>query len=386
MLMRLAKVYLMEAFNQARVERQMSRHSEALLRRYRAEGFYPLLLVLLGLLSALLLLLLAGFVVLQGQIAVTSVLILTAALVSLYWPLSSWLENRRILRRAHRSAEVMFHFLDRRGGVGMVVGAEFLPLLSKQLDFENVTMQEPGTGRRVLQGVTLTIAAGQRVAVVGPEDAEKRALIYLIPRFFDPTSGDIHIDRKNIRGVTLDSLRAQIGIVLQHNLIFNDTVANNISCGDPGFPLPRIIEAAKQAHAHQFIQKLPQGYSTVVGEMGHPLSHSEKFCVALARAILREPALLIIEEPLNPLDDETKASLDDTYDRVLPGRTVIFLPHRLSTIRNCDKIFLLFNGRIEAVGVHRDLLANNELYRHLQYLEFNEFASMVASGQTYLNE
>jgi ATP-binding cassette subfamily B protein len=215
------------------------------------------------------------------------------------------------------------------------------------------------------------------VALVGPEDMQKHALVYLIPRFLDPAGGEIRIDRKNLRWVTFDSLRAGLAIVLQHNLVFNDTVANNIGCGDASYQLPRIIEAAKIAHCHKFIQELPQGYETPIGEMGHPITLGDKFRIALARAILRDPSLLISEEPHLPLDDDSKSLLDDTYTRILPGRTAIFLPHRLSTIRSCDKIFLIYEGRIEASGDHRELLASSELYRHLQYLEFNEFAGLV---------
>jgi ATP-binding cassette subfamily B protein len=380
MLMRLVKVYLMEVFNQARVERQMSKYAGAQRRRYLGEAIYRPLLVFMGLVAALVLLYVAGFTVLSGQIGVTSCLVLATALVSLYFPLANWLETRRFLRRGRESAIVLFNFLDRAGGVGQGAEAEFLPALSKQLEFDNVTLNEPGTGRKLLQGVSLTIQAGQRVALVGPEDTEKYALVYLLPRFLDPTSGEIRVDRKNLRWVTLDSLRAQIAVVLQHNLVFNDTVANNIGCGDPAFTLPRIIEAAKTAHAHQFIQKLPQGYETPIGEMGHPLKQGEMFRIALARAILRDPALFVVEEPTVPLDEDTKSLLDDTFARVLPGRTTIFLPHRLSTIRHCDKVFLLCNGRIEAAGEHKELLAQNDLYRHLQYLEFNEFAGMTSSN------
>jgi len=380
MLMRLVKVYLMELFNQARVERQLSRYAVAQLRRYRGEAIYQPTFLLLGMLAALALLYLVGLVILSGQVGVTSAIILATALVSLYWPLEGWLEHRRYLRRARESAVVLFKFLDRPGGVGQVVEAEFLPALAKSLEFDNVTLQEPGTGRKLLQGVTFAVPAGQRLALVGPEDTEKHAIVYLIPRFLDPTSGEIRIDRHNLRWVTLDSLRAQIAIVLQHNLMFNDTVANNIGCGDPSFTLPRIIEAAKMAHAHQFVQKLPRGYETPIGELGHPLRIGEQFRIALARAILRDPALMIIEEPQSALDDDTKALLDDTFARVLPGRTVILLPHRLSTIRSCDRVLLVYNGRIEAAGEHRELLAQNELYRHLQYLEFNEFAGILGSA------
>ena len=215
---------------------------------------------------------------------------MAAALVSLYWPVEKWLDNRRVLRRGRESAVVLFRFLERSGGVGQVVGAEFLSPLSRQLEFDNVTLREPGTNRPLLQDVSLTIEAGQKVALVGSDDLEKHALVYLIPRFLDPTTGEIRVDAHNLRWVTLDSLRAQIAIVLQHNLVFNDTVSNNIGCGDQAYTLPQIIEAAKIAHAHQFIQKLPKGYDTPIGELGHALNIGEQFRIALARAVLRDPA------------------------------------------------------------------------------------------------
>lgn len=377
MLMRLVKVYLMEQFNQTRVERQLASYASAQIKRYRGEALYRPLFVYLGFLASLVLLFVAGLVVLNGQIGVTSTVILITALVSLYWPSLRWLEGRRLLRRCRDSATVVFDFLDRAGTVGQMVEAEFLPALGKQLEFDNVSLKEPGTGRKLLQNISMTIPAGSKVALVGPEETEKHALVYLLPRFLDPTAGEIRFDRKNVRWVTLDSLRAQIAVVLQHNLVFNDTVANNIGCGDPSYSLPKIIEAAKVAHVHQFIQKLPDGYETVIGEMGQALRIGEQFRIALARAILRDPALFIIEEPAGPLDEDTKGLLDDTFDRVLPGRTVIFLPHRLSTIRNCDRIFLLYQGRLEGSGDHRELLAASELYRHLQYQEFNEFAGLL---------
>jgi ATP-binding cassette, subfamily B, bacterial len=378
-MMRLVKVYLMELFNQSRVERQLAKYAAAQLRRYAGEAIYRPLLILFGLLAAFVLLYLAGIVVMQGSFGVTaaSAVTLSVALVSLYWPLVRWLDNRRLMRRARESAVVLFNFLDRGSSVGQAVEAEFLPPLAKQLEFDNVSLNEPGTGRKLLNGVSLSVQAGRRIALVGPDDMQKHALVYLIPRFLDPAAGEIRIDRKNLRWVTFDSLRASIAVVLQHNLIFNDTVANNVGCGDPSYQLPKIIEAAKVAHCHKMIQDLPQGYETPIGEMGHPLTIGQKFRIALARAILRDPALLIIEEPHAPLDDDSKSLLDDTYARILPGRTVIFLPHRLSTIRNCDKVYLIYEGRIAASGDHRDLIASSELYRHIQYLEFNEFAGTV---------
>jgi ATP-binding cassette subfamily B protein len=310
--------------------------------------------------------------VLHGRLGAASTVTIAVALVSLYWPVESWLGHRKALRRGKESALALFQFLERPGEVGQVVGAEFVPPMEQKLEFDNVTLREPGANRLLLQDVTLTIRAGQRVGLIGADDLEKHSLVYLIPRLLDPTSGEIRIDQHNLRWVTLDSLRNQIATVLQNDLLFHDTVANNIGCGDPQYTLPQIIEAAKIAHAHHFIQKLPKGYDTTVGELGHSLTTAQKFLIALARAILRDPAIFIIEEPDETLDEDTKSFLDDTYARFLPGRTTIFLPHRISTIKNCDKVFLLRNGKIEAEGEHRELLASNPLYRHLHYLEFSE--------------
>ncbi len=372
MLMRLVKCYLMEQFNQRRVERQLSRYARLQMVRYRGEAIYQALLVLLAFLCALVLLYVAALLVLTAQLGVAGVVALCTALVSLYRPVSRWLEARKVFRRGHEAAAQLFKFLDRRGEVGQVVGAEFLPPLSQQIEFDRVSLREPGGNRMLLEDVSFNIKAGQKIGLIGADDLEKHALVYLIPRLLDPTSGEIRIDEHNLRWVTLDSLRVQIATVLKHNLVFHDTVANNIGCGDNAYTMPQIIEAAKIAHAHSFIQKLPQGYDTPIGELGHALTASEQFRIALARAVLRDPALLIIEEPEAAMDDDTKALLDDTMARVLPGRTVIFLPHRISTIKSCDKLFLLHKGRIVGTGIHKELLAQSPLYKHLHYLEFNE--------------
>jgi ATP-binding cassette subfamily B protein len=376
MMMRLVKTYLMEQFNQSRVERQLARYSQAQLIRHRGDSMAGPILLLIGFLCALLLLYVAGLIVLSGGLGVAGMAALATALVSLYQPAEKWFGSRRTLRRGHESAVQLFKFLERRGEVGQVIGAEFLPPLDTRIEFDNVSLKEPGGSRMLLEEVTLTIPAGKRIGLIGADDLEKHALVYLIPRLLDPTSGEIRVDKHNLRWVTLDSLRNQIACVLQHNLVFHDTVANNIGCGDPAHTLPRVIEAAKMAHAHHFIQKLPQGYETPIGELGHSLSVSERYRIALARAVLRDPALLIIEEPEKALDEDSKDLLDDTMGRVLPGRTVIFLPHRISTIKSCDTLYLLHKGRIAASGVHKELL-QNPLYRHLHYLEFNEMDEQV---------
>jgi ABC-type multidrug transport system fused ATPase/permease subunit len=377
MIMRLVKSNVMELFNQSRVERQLSDYAAARLRRARGEALFRPLLWFLGTLSAAVLLYVSGMIVLSAGLGTANVNVLAATLTAAYWPLRDWLNSRRRIHRGQESAVLIYEFLDRPREVGQVVGAEFLPGVTKGVEFRAVGLRDPASGRVLLDDVTMRIAAGERVGLIGTDPAETHAVVFLLARFLDPTSGEIRIDDKNLKWLTLDSIRAQIAVVLQPNLIFNDTVANNIGCGDPSYAVPQIIEAAKIAHAHQFIQKLPYGYETPVGEMGSSLRIGEQFRIALARAILRDPAMYVIEEPPTPLDDDTKDLLDDTFTRILPGKTVLFMPHRISTIRSCDRVFLIHRGRVEAAGDHHQLIAGNDLYKHVHYLEFNEFA-----GQT----
>lgn len=375
---RLVKSYLMELFNQSRVERQLSDYAKAHVRRYRGDAFIKPLLTAFAAMAGLTLLFLAGLVVLNEGLSVAGLVVLSVAFLSLYYPVRSWLVGRRVMRHGREAAAAIFEFLDRRGDVAMYPDAEFLPGIQRGIEFVDVTVREPDTGRLLLDKANLRVKAGQRTGIVASDHDEQMALISLVPRFLDPTEGEIKIDGRSLKWITQDSLRAQIGLVLQNSLVFNDTVANNIGCGDPSYTLPQIIEAAKLAHAHQFIQRLPYGYETPIGELGYSLSNGEQFRIALARALLRDPSLYIIEEPTDHLDDNTKDLVDDTLNRVLPGKTVIYLPHRMSTLRDCDRIYLLHEGRIVAAGEHRELMTDNELYRHLYYLEFNPFAEAVA--------
>jgi ATP-binding cassette subfamily B protein len=373
-LMRLVKCYLMEVFNQARVERQLARHASLVSDRYRSRALYSQGLRVLGILALVVLLSLVGWSVLAGQRSLGSAVVLSASLGALYRPLWTWLEHGRTLRRAQRASRAVFAFLDRQGAVGQFVGAKFLAPISQTLEVQDVSIREPGTDQLLLDRVSATIHAGQRVGIVGQEELAKHALVYMVPRFLDPAAGQLRIDGEDLRGVTLDGLRAQVALVMQHDLVFNDTVANNIGCGDAAFTLPQIMEAAKVAHCHQFIMQLPDGYETRIGDLGQKLDLGQQFRIALARAVLRDPAIVIIEETYGPLSEETKALIDDTYDRFLPGRTVLFLPHRLSTIKSCDQIFLLHEGQLAAQGPHRELIQSSELYRQFEFLEFSVLA------------
>ena len=365
-LLRLVKCFQMERFNQNRMERQLASAGRANWRRLRGDALARPLLTAVSLLAGLALLYLAARSVLAGEFTVAGLAVMAVALVSLLWPVAGWLDAARKLRRGREAAAAIFEYLDRKGEATEAADAEFLPPLTTRVEFRSVSLAEPGTGRMLLENVSFAIPAGSKVAIVGPDATEKHSLVYLLPRFLDPTSGEIRMEDRNIKWVTHESLRAQVAVVMQDDLTFSDTAANNIGCGDPQFNLPQIIEAAKLAHAHQFIERLPYGYETQIGDLGHSLRRGERFRIALARALLRDPGILVIEEPVGPIDEDTLALLDDTLERIRHGRTILFLAHRLSTLRSVDRVFFLKNGKLEASGNHRDLWQTNGLYRRLQ--------------------
>ncbi len=367
-LFRLVKCFQMERFNQTRVERQLIESGRSNWRRLRGTAMAGPLLGSVVLLTGVALLYLAARGVLAGGFTVAGLAVMAVALVSLAVPIAALVEYAQKIRRGREAADALFEFLDRRGEATEASDAEFLPGLTTRVEFRQVTLRDPATGQPILENVTFAVPAGASIAIVGQNAAEKHALVYMIPRFLDPSAGEIRIEDKNIRWVTHESLRTQVALVMQDDLTFTDTVANNIGVGDPEHNLPHIIESAKLAHAHQFIEKLPFGYETLIGNGGYSLTTGERFRIALARALLRDPSILVIEEPVGPVDEDTLALLDDTVARVSVGRTMIFLAQRLSTLRNVDRVFLLKDGHIAASGAHSDLWKNNGNYRRLQIL------------------
>jgi ABC-type multidrug transport system fused ATPase/permease subunit len=195
----------------------------------------------------------------------------------------------------------------------------------------------------------------------------------LLPRFIEPTQGRVLFDGQDIAWGTLESIRAEVLYVGGDDPVLNGTVAENLICGESRYSLNDATEAAKLAHAHSFIVQLPQGYETVLGEHGLTLLPGQAFRLNLARAILRNPAVMIIEEPNVLLDEDTKGMIDDCYQRLAHNHTLIFLPSRISTVRRCQQVVLLHEGRIEAVGTHSELKRDSELYRHWDYIRFNSF-------------
>lgn len=369
---RLVKIYGMEQYSKNRLERLLHRQGMAVQSRWywqfiSRHGRWLLLAVLMPLLA----LALVGNL-LDHDLRLVPLMLMLTAIGCIYLILKRWQSAWHQVKMGKAAAEGLFNLLDQETDVKQVVGAEFLPPMTQKLELVNVSVLAPASDDVLLDSVNLSIATGEQVAIVGDERA-RLTLAYLLPRLIDPDQGEVRIDDKPLPWVTLESVRHQVGLVLQDDLIFNDTIANNISCGDDKYTLPRIIEAAKAAHAHNFVMKLQGGYDTLIGELGEKLTISQQFRLALARAILRDPTILIIEEPANGLNDEDKAWFDDTFNRFLQGRTTILLPHRLSTIRKADRVVMLHHGAVLDQGTDAELVRRSARYKHWQYLQFHQF-------------
>jgi subfamily B ATP-binding cassette protein MsbA len=297
-----------------------------------------------------------------------------AALMLMYGPVKKLSRVNASLQQAMAAAERIFEVLDRHTEVREKPSAVALPPFRRTLEFDNVVFSyEDGHGRPILRGVSFTAQAGQMIAIVGRSGAGKTTLVNLIPRFYDVTTGAIRVDGVDIRDATLASLRAQVGIVTQETILFDDTIAHNIAYGRPDAPAEAIEAAARAAHAHEFIAGLPEGYQTVIGERGQRLSGGQRQRLAIARALLKDSPLLILDEATSSLDTESEQLVQDALVNLMKNRTSFVIAHRLSTIRRADAIIVMDRGRIVEVGRHDDLLARSgSLYARLNELQLLE--------------
>ncbi|MFQ5695420.1 MAG: ABC transporter ATP-binding protein, partial [Terriglobia bacterium] len=273
------------------------------------------------------------------------------------------------VQQALGASDKVFHLLDRREEVAERPGAPPLAPFRSHIEFQNVNFSYPN-GTSLLRAISFEARAGEVVALVGSSGVGKTTLVNLLPRFYDVIGGAIRLDGRDVREVQLASLRAQIGIVPQETVLFNDTVANNIRYGQVGADRPRLEAAARAALAHDFVTQLPQGYETVIGERGVRLSGGQRQRLAIARALLKDAPILILDEATSELDAESELLVQRALANLMQGRTVIVIAHRLSTIRRADKIIVLEDGTVREVGTHRELLARGGLYQRLYDLQF----------------
>ncbi|MCX7708068.1 MAG: ABC transporter ATP-binding protein/permease [Anaerolineae bacterium] len=269
------------------------------------------------------------------------------------------------MAQASASANRIFEILDTRSDVANRPGAIALPQIRGRVAFENVTFRYFGGGEPVLQDVSFAAEPGQTVALLGATGSGKSTIINLIPRFYDVTAGRVTVDGYDVRDVTLESLRSQIGIVLQETTLFSGTIRDNIAFGRPDASMEEIIAAAKAAAAHDFIMSFPQGYDTRVGERGTTLSGGQKQRIAIARAILLDPRILILDDSTSSVDTVTEYQIQQALDRLMAGRTSFVIAQRISTVRRADQILVLEKGRIVARGTHEELLEDSPLYAEI---------------------
>jgi ATP-binding cassette, subfamily B, bacterial len=267
--------------------------------------------------------------------------------------------------------ERIFEYLDMKTELYEAPGAVALPAIQGDIAFENVSFGY-NESRRVLDHVSFDVKSGQVAAFVGPTGAGKTTITYLVPRFYDPQEGRVLIDGHDIRSVTLDSLRRDIGIVMQETYLFHDTIANNLRYGKPDATEQEMVSAATAANIHDFIATLPDGYNTVVGERGHKLSGGERQRLAIARVLLKDPRILILDEATSSLDSHSEAAIQAALERVMRGRTSLVIAHRLSTVLSADVIFVIERGRIVEQGTHAELLARNGSYARLYHRQFRD--------------
>ncbi len=370
---RIVKAFGMESWELERFRGAAQRLFRANLRSVAAAAISSPLMDSFGAVAIALLLLLGRSQIVHHQFTLGDFVTFVAAVLALYNPVRKFAVFNNSFQQALGASSQLFTFMDAEDAVLEKSGAKTLPSFSQSVRFEGVGFSYQVDGddsREILREINLEVKRGEILAVVGASGAGKSTLVHLIPRFFDVTSGRLLIDGHDVRDVTLASLRAQVGIVTQETVLFNDTVRNNIAYGRPRVPQKEVEVAARAALAHDFILALPAGYDTVIGERGVRLSGGERQRLAIARALLKNAPVLILDEATSALDSESEALVQSALHNLMNGRTVFVIAHRLSTVRSADRIVVIENGTIADVGRHEQLMTKLGTYRRLYELQF----------------
>jgi subfamily B ATP-binding cassette protein MsbA len=382
---RIVKAFGMESWEVTRFRTAAQRLFRANLRSVAAAAISSPLMDIFGAIAIALLLLLGRDRIVHHELTPSDFVTFVGLVLSMYNPARKFAMFNNSFQQALGASSQLFKFMDAEDVVLEKPGAKRLPPFSQSVRFEGVCFSYQADGddsREILRGINLEVKRGEILAIVGSSGAGKSTLVHLIPRFFDATSGRILIDAHDIRDVTLASLRAQVGIVTQETVLFNDTVRNNIAYGQPQVPQKEVEAAARAALAHDFIVALPAGYDTVIGERGVRLSGGERQRLAIARALLKNAPVLILDEATSALDSESEALVQSALHNLMSGRTVFVIAHRLSTVRRADRIVVIENGTIADIGRHEELMTKLGTYRRLYELQFANADSPKAVAET----
>jgi len=370
---RIVKAFGMESWEVTRFRQAAQRLFHANLRSVAAAAISSPLMDIFGAIAIALLLLLGRDRIVHHELTPSDFVTFVGLVLSMYNPARKFAMFNNSFQQALGASSQLFKFMDAEDVVLEKPGAKALPRFAKSIQFEGVCFSYQADGddsREILRVIDLEVKRGEILAIVGSSGAGKSTLVHLIPRFFDVTGGRILIDGHDVRDVTLASLRAQIGIVTQETVLFNDTVRNNIAYGQPQVPQKEVEAAARAALAHDFIMALPAGYDTVIGERGVRLSGGERQRLAIARALLKNAPVLILDEATSALDSESEALVQSALHNLMSGRTVFVIAHRLSTVRRADRIVVIENGTIADIGCHEELMTKLGTYRRLYELQF----------------
>jgi ATP-binding cassette, subfamily B, bacterial MsbA len=380
---RIVKAFSMEAWEFARFRSAAQRLFRANLRSVAAAAISSPLMDIFGAIAIALLLLLGRRQIVHGWMTPGIFVAFIIAVFKLYDPVRKFALFYNSFQQALGASSEIFKFMEIRDEVQEKPGAIVLPPFSRKIELEDISFcyESEGVQREVLHNVQLEVKAGEILALVGSSGAGKSTLVSLVPRFFDVTTGRIAIDGHDVRDVTMQSLRSQIGVVTQETVLFNDTLRNNIAYGQPAVSQMQVEAAARAALAHDFIMELPAGYETVIGEKGVRLSGGERQRIAIARALLKNAPILILDEATSALDSESESLVQSALQNLMAGRTVIVIAHRLSTVRRADRIVVLENGAIADIGSHEELMQKLGTYRRLYDLQFIDVQTMPTASQ-----
>lgn len=365
---RIVKAFSMEEYENKRFAKENDQLFRLVMKSISISALSTPFMEFLGGIAIATIVLYGGYQVISGFSTPGSFMSFMTALIMLYEPIKRLTNVNNTIQQGIAGAERVFNIIDSVPDIRNRPDAVELPRISQGIVIENVTFRYEEAP--VLKNIDLSIKAGEVVAFVGMSGGGKTTLVNLIPRFYDVTEGRVLIDGRDIRDVTVDSLRRQIGIVTQQTILFNDTVRKNIAYGDINKNDDAVIEAAKAANAHDFIVNLPQGYDTVIGEQGTKLSGGEKQRLSIARALLKNAPILILDEATSSLDTESEIEVQGALENLMKGRTTLIIAHRLSTIRNADRIIVLVNGEIVEEGNHDTLLEKKGEYFKLYSMQF----------------